>query len=86
MFDEAHRLHRKDEPRFPPGHLYSMLDMLGAEITCDFCGRWQRLPTLMEYDADALAQERGWTKCEGKDVCPICKAQSNGVSLMAPIP
>lgn len=72
VMTEAGRLHEKHEPRFASGKLYSMLDLMGATATCDFCGCWQRLPTLIESHMAEEAAKLGWTQRDGKDACPNC--------------
>lgn len=72
---EADRLHQKDEPRFVPGNLYSMLDMVGAEMICDVCGAWQRIPELIESMARQAALKLGWVSRDGKDLCRHCARQ-----------
>ena len=71
---EAHRLHEKDEPRLRDYAIYSMLDLMGGEVVCDFCGRWQRIPSLFPGDPDIpeMKASRGWTMLEEKDCCPVC--------------
>ena len=70
-------LHDKDDGAFRPGRLYSMLDLLGASITCDFCGRWQRLDALDSATAMKNAEQKGWTKRDDKDCCRICTPTPN---------
>lgn len=67
-------LHDKFEPRLPTGQLISMLDVMGACITCDQCGRWQRLGTLSLDEGRKKAAVSGWTEGDGKDLCRICTA------------
>jgi hypothetical protein len=73
QLSEAKRLHRKGESRMPSGHLYSMLDLMGATVTCDRCGNWQRLPILIPEDALDAMKQLGWNVCDGRDICPECK-------------
>lgn len=63
-------LHEKDEPRMKG--LMSMMDIMGPSITCDRCGRWQRLGALTESDARKQAIECGWVEQGGQDLCRIC--------------
>jgi hypothetical protein len=63
-------LHDKNDPHLQGGRLYSMLDLMGATMTCDLCGRWQRLDTL--FDFDKCAAEKGWVKRNEQDLCRIC--------------
>lgn len=65
-------LHEKSDPRLQGGRLYSMLDILGPEIVCDECGRWQRLSAILESDAREDANRKGWAIVDGRDLCPIC--------------
>lgn len=72
-FSEAKRLHQKDEPLLPAGHLYSMLDLMGAVATCDNCEAWQRIPALSPETAYKEAAALGWKRTDdGKDFCPHC--------------
>jgi hypothetical protein len=77
-FSEAKRLHHKGEPLMPPGHLYSMLDIMGGTVTCDRCGNWQRLPVLSPADAPSAMTELGWKQEAGQDLCPKCKPLAPG--------
>jgi hypothetical protein len=68
------KLHRRGEPFLPTGQLISMLDVMGASVTCDRCGNWQRLQTLSLDEARKTSEARGWTLSDGKDLCPECSA------------
>lgn len=72
--NDTKTLHEKHDPRWPIGQLISMMDMLGGTITCDDCGRWQRLGTLLETEAIKIANDAGWLIKDGRDLCPICAA------------
>jgi hypothetical protein len=66
-------LHEAHKPRL--GGMMSLLDIMGGEIVCDGCGRWQRLGTLIEADARKAATERGWAFVDGRDICRVCQAE-----------
>lgn len=71
------RLHDKHEPRLQSGKLYSLLDIMGATITCDECGAWQNLPALHEVFAVEEARKRGWQTGDGKpDLCKHCLSRA----------
>jgi len=60
-------------PLFQPGKLYSLLDILGGgTMTCDNCGRWQRIVALSPSMARADLVKYGWSFRDGKDLCPVC--------------
>lgn len=66
-------LHNKTDPRFPAMKLLSMLDLMGASIECEQCGRWQRLDAMTEDNARNSAKAKGWVvNADGKDICRIC--------------
>lgn len=69
--NDTKTLHEKHEPRLPTG-LISMMDMMGGQITCDDCGRWQRLGALTETESVKVATDAGWLIKDGRDRCPIC--------------
>jgi hypothetical protein len=74
-------LHERDEspePRFRPGKLISLLDIIGGgRAICDSCGRWQSVSALCEADARQILGKSGWTFRDGKDFCQVCsKAKS----------
>jgi hypothetical protein len=68
-----HEANERTGPAFRPGQLYSMLDILGGGImTCDNCGRWQRLTSIPSSSARSDMTMFGWTFPNGKDLCRIC--------------
>lgn len=69
---DSDTLHEPGEPRLEGGRIYSLLDLMGATITCDQCGRWQRLESLDETDARDKATAMGWAQRENRDLCRIC--------------
>lgn len=72
--NDTKTLHEKHDPRLTG--LLSLMDIMGPQIVCDECGRWQRLNALAESDARRLAAESGWSEVEDRDLCPICTSAS----------
>ena len=68
--NDTKTLHEKGEQRLHG--LVSMMDILGPTITCDDCGRWQRLGELLPDKCVEAAKESGWTQKNGRDLCPVC--------------
>jgi len=64
MDANAEMLNPPDNPRFR--------DNVGFSITCDRCGRWQRLGAPPIVAAMQRAAASGWIKSAGKDLCPLC--------------
>lgn len=65
-------LHEKDAPRLVGGQMYSMMDILGPVITCDDCGRWQRISAVTLETAASKAAESGWLFANDRHRCPKC--------------
>lgn len=66
-------LREKHDRLIQSGRLVSMLELLGGKATCDECGRWESIPTLIKSELPTLAAERGWSKdARGHDLCPLC--------------
>lgn len=65
-------LHEKSDARWPTGTLLSMMDLMGQTMSCDNCGRWQRLGSLSETEARKLAETSGWLCQDGRDLCRLC--------------
>jgi hypothetical protein len=70
--NDTKTLHEASEPHLKG--MVSLMDILGPSISCDQCGRWQRIGTLMESECRPLAAKGGWTFEGEKDFCPICSA------------
>lgn len=73
---DSDTLHGPNEPKLQGGRLYSMLDLMGPQITCDLCGSWQRLSAITVDDARKDAAAKGWVEREGKDLCRNCAQAS----------
>ncbi len=58
---------------FRSGHLYSMLDIMGAGRTiCDKCGRWQNFSAPTPSMAGEQLARYGWKHEGDTDLCPKC--------------
>lgn len=65
-YDKLHEAHEEyHHPMSGKGpRVFSMADMLGGQIICDFCKRWQK---------SLAGLPSGWTREDGKDKCPKCQ-------------